>query len=45
MIFVDCPLCDRAAPLDSAGDALDCPTCGVHLDLAPDDVPVLAAAA
>ena len=45
MIFVDCPLCDRATPLDPESQAVDCPACGIHLDLAADDVQVLAAAA
>ena len=44
VIFVECPLCDEAVPLDPAAEALSCPTCDVQLDLA-DDVPVLAAAA
>jgi hypothetical protein len=45
VIFVDCPLCDGATPLDPDDQAMDCAACGVHLDLAPDDAPALAAAA
>jgi hypothetical protein len=36
MLLVDCPLCDRPAPLDATTGDLDCDACGVRLELAPD---------
>jgi uncharacterized Zn-finger protein len=46
MLFVDCPLCDRPAPLDAATGALDCPACAVRFELADEPaLPELAAAA
>jgi hypothetical protein len=38
MLLVDCPLCDRPAPLDATGSGdLDCDACGVRLELALDE--------
>ncbi len=45
MLLVDCPLCDRSAPFDTATAELDCPDCHVRLTLAGDATPDLAAAA
>ena len=46
MLFVDCPLCDGAAPLDPETGVLDCLTCAVRLDLADEpSLPELATAA
>ena len=42
MLFADCPLCDRPAPLDAETGALDCAACGVRLELAEE--PALAGA-
>jgi hypothetical protein len=36
MLFVDCPLCETAAPFDLDRDAIDCPACDASLELAPD---------
>lgn len=38
MLLVDCPLCDRPAPLDAVTGALSCDACGVHVELAPEPV-------
>ena len=40
MLFVDCPICDHAAPVDAATGDLDCAPCGVRLELVPDAVTV-----
>ena len=40
MLLTDCPLCDRPATLEATTGDLDCDACGVHLDLAPDALPV-----
>jgi hypothetical protein len=45
MLLVDCPLCDGPAPIDAALTMLDCPACGVALELAADEPATLAAAA
>jgi hypothetical protein len=45
MLLVDCPLCEAPAPLEAEAGALDCPACGIHLEIAADATPVLAAAA
>jgi hypothetical protein len=46
MLFTDCPLCDRPAPIDETTGALDCPACAIRLELADDPhVVVLAPAA
>jgi hypothetical protein len=36
MLLVDCPICDRAAPVDATAESLDCDACGVRYELAPD---------
>ena len=38
MLLVDCPLCDRPAPLDADTGSLTCDACGVHVELAPEPV-------
>jgi len=45
MLLVDCPLCDTASPFDTEDDVLDCPRCGVRLDVATDAARTLAEAA
>jgi len=40
MLLADCALCDTPAPVDDATCALDCPRCGVRLEVAPDAAPV-----
>ena len=45
MLLVDCPLCDRPVPLDTDGAALECDACGIRLELAEPNAPVLADAA
>jgi len=45
MLLVDCPLCEAPAPLDADADTLDCPACGIRLELAVEPAPTLAAAA
>jgi hypothetical protein len=40
-----CPLCDAPAALDVPSGRLDCPGCGVHLEIAPDEPAALPAAA
>ena len=45
MLIVDCPCCDGPAPFDAEVGSLECDACGVRLELAADDAPVLAAAA
>jgi len=45
MLLVDCPLCDGSALLDAALTVLDCPGCGVLLELAADEPATLVAAA
>jgi hypothetical protein len=45
MLFTECPLCDAHAPLDVEAGALDCPACAIRLELVPDAVTELAAAA
>jgi hypothetical protein len=45
VLLVHCPLCDGSLPLDAALTALDCPACGVLLDIASDEPAALAAAA
>ena len=44
-VFADCPLCGDPAPLTADLGTLECPGCDLHLELAPDDLPGLAAAA
>jgi hypothetical protein len=36
MLLADCPLCDHPSPVDDATGDLDCPRCGVRLELAAD---------
>jgi hypothetical protein len=40
MLLADCPLCDQPSPVDDATGDLDCPGCGVRLELAVDQAPV-----
>ena len=39
MLLADCPLCDHPTPVDDATGDLDCPLCGVRLEVAPDATP------
>jgi endogenous inhibitor of DNA gyrase (YacG/DUF329 family) len=45
MTLVECPLCDRPVPFEPAAAELDCPACGVRLELAADEPATLATAA
>jgi hypothetical protein len=38
MLFTDCPLCDRPAPIDGVTGELDCVACGIRLELAPEPI-------
>ena len=40
MLLADCPLCAHPVPVDDATGDLDCPLCGVRLELAPDPAPM-----
>jgi uncharacterized Zn finger protein (UPF0148 family) len=40
MLLADCPLCDGPSPVDDATGDLDCPRCGVRLEVAADAAPV-----
>jgi hypothetical protein len=46
MLLVDCPLCDRPAPLDGITGDLHCAACGIHLEVTDDvvqlDLPLAA---
>ena len=45
MLFTDCPFCLQPVPLDAAAGTMDCPDCGVRLELddpAPLALPVAA---
>jgi len=46
MTTIDCPFCDQPAELDLA-TAVDvtCETCQVRVELAPDPIPLVVAAA
>ncbi len=33
MLFADCPFCLRPLPFDAVAGSMDCPDCGVHLEL------------
>ena len=44
MLLVDCPICDHAAPIDETSGDLDCASCGVRLDVAPDAAELAIAA-
>jgi ribosomal protein S27E len=45
MLTIDCPLCAGQATTDEALTHLACDGCGVTVDVAPDNVRVLEAAA
>jgi hypothetical protein len=45
MLFADCPFCLAPLPLDAVTGTMDCPDCGIHLELAGDPEPLVLAPA
>ena len=39
MLTIDCPWCTGPATTTEALVALECESCGVHVELAPDPIP------
>jgi Zn finger protein HypA/HybF involved in hydrogenase expression len=44
-VLVDCPLCDGPATLGGSAVELDCPACGIRVELASDEPAGMPAAA
>jgi primosomal protein N' len=45
MVHIECPWCDGQLTLDEERDALDCATCSIDMEFAPDPAPTQSALA